>query len=345
MRAITISPRQPRSLRLEELAGPERNGASVLVRTLAVGVCGTDRELIQGEYGEAPAGRGRLVIGHESLGRVIEAPAESGLATGDLVAGIVRHPDPLPCTSCGLGEWDMCRNGLYSERGIKQLDGFCAERWVADPRFIVPLDPRLGLAGVLLEPASVLAKAWEHIERIGLRSRWAPRRVLVTGAGPVGLMAAMMGVQRGLEVHVLDRNEEGPKPGLVRDLGAGYHLRFPAFEPDVVIEATGSPTLIAQCVAGSAPGSIVCLTGLGGAAHAASFDVATLNQSMVMENRVVFGTVNANRRHYEQAAAALCLAPRGWLERVITRRVPLARWREAFDKQPGDVKTVLCFED
>jgi glucose 1-dehydrogenase len=345
MRAITISPRQPRSLRLEELADPERNGPSVLVRTLAVGVCGTDRELIQGEYGEAPAGRGRLVIGHESLGRVIEAPADSGLATGELVAGIVRHPDPVPCTSCGLGEWDMCRNGLYSERGIKQLDGFCAERWAADPAFLVRLDPRLGLAGVLLEPASVLAKAWEHIERIGLRSRWAPRRVLITGAGPVGLMAAMMGVQRGLEVHVLDHNEEGPKPSLVRDLGAGYHLKFPSFEPDVVIEATGSPKLIAQCVAGSAPGSIVCLTGLGGAANAASFDVATLNQSMVMENRVVFGTVNANRRHYEQAAAALCLAERGWLERVIARREPLGRWRDAFEKRPGDVKTVLCFED
>lgn len=345
MRAITISPRQPRSLRLEEVAGPERNGPSVLVRTLAVGVCGTDRELIQGEYGEAPANRGRLVIGHESLGRVIEAPADSGLATGDLVAGIVRHPDPVPCTSCGLGEWDMCRNGLYAERGIKQLDGFCAERWAADPAFLVRLDPRLGLAGVLLEPASVLAKAWEHIERIGLRSRWAPRRVLVTGAGPVGLMAAMMGVQRGLEVHVLDRNEDGPKPGLVRDLGARYHPKFPAFEPDVVIEATGSPALVAQCVAGSAPGSIVCLTGLGGAANAASFDVATLNQSMVMENRVVFGTVNANRRHYRDAAAALCLADRAWLERLITRREPLARWEAAYEKRADDVKTVLCFDD
>ena len=345
MRAITISPREPRSLRMQEVDDPERSGSGVLVRTLAMGVCGTDRELVQGDYGEAPPGRERLVIGHESLGRVIEAPAQSGLATGDLVAGIVRHPDPVPCESCGLGEWDMCRNGLYSERGIKQLDGFGAERWVADPGFLIRLDPRLGITGVLLEPASVLAKAWEHIERIGLRSRWAPRRVLVTGAGPVGLMAAMMGVQRGLEVHVLDRNAEGPKPRLVRDLGAGYHLKFPAFAPDVVIEATGSPALIVQCVTGSAPGSIVCLTGLGGAAHAASFDVATLNQSMVMENRVVFGTVNANRRHYEQAAAALCVADRGWLERVITRREPLRRWGDAFERRPGDVKTVLCFDD
>jgi threonine dehydrogenase-like Zn-dependent dehydrogenase len=343
MRALTIEPRRAGSLRLEEVE--EASGSAILVRSLALGVCATDRELLEGEYGEAPPGRRRLVIGHESLGRVIEAPRESGLRTGDLVAGIVRHPDPVPCANCALGEPDMCRNGRYTERGIKQLDGFAAERWAADAGFVVKVSPVLGLAGVLLEPASVLAKAWEHIERIGLRSRWAPRRVLVTGAGPVGLMGAMMGVQRGLEVHVLDRNEDGPKPTLVRSLGARHHLKFPAFEPDIVIEATGAPGVIAQAVAGSAPGGIVCLTGLGGAAHAASFDVAALNQTMVLENRVVFGTVNANRRHYEEAAIALERADRGWLERLITRKVPLERWREAYEKRPHDVKTVLTFED
>ena len=345
MRAIAITPRQTGSLRLEQVEEAAGDGDPVLVRTLAVGVCGTDRELLEGQYGEAPPGRQRLVLGHESLGRVIRAPAHSGFETGDLVVGLVRHPDPVPCANCALGEPDMCRNGRYTEHGIKSIDGFCQERWQSDPGFVIKLDPRLGLAGVLLEPASVLAKAWEHIERIGLRSRWAPRRVLVTGAGTVGLMGAMMGVQRGLEVHVLDRNEAGPKPRLVRELGAKHHLRFPAFETDIVIEATGSPALIAQSVAGSAPGSIVCLTGLGGAEHAASFDVAALNQSMVLENRVVFGTVNANRRHYEAAARALARAERGWLERVITRKVPLASWEQAYEKRPGDVKTVLCFED
>ena len=345
MRALTIAPRQPGSLRMEELEDASGDPECVLVRTLALGVCGTDRELIDGQYGAAPAGRGRLVIGHESLGRVIQAPAGSGLQTGDMVVGIVRHPDPVPCANCALGESDMCRNGRYTERGIKQRDGFAAERWVADPAFIVKVAPGLGFCGVLLEPASVLAKAWEHIERIGLRSRWAPRTVLVTGAGPVGLLAAMMGAQRGLEVHVLDRNDEGPKPALVRALGAKHHVRFPPFEPDIVIEATGSPAIIAQCVAGSAPGSIVCLTGLGGEALETTFDVATLNQSMVLENRVVFGTVNANRRHYQDAAVALARADRGWLERLITRKVPLARWQEAYEKRPNDVKTVLAFED
>jgi threonine dehydrogenase-like Zn-dependent dehydrogenase len=338
-------PGKPRSLALEDIEDPTAGEGVVLVRTLAIGVCGTDRELIDGAYGEAPSGRERLVLGHESLGRVIEAPVDSGFSTGDLVVGIVRHPDPVPCVNCSLGEWDMCRNGRYTERGIKQADGFAAERWRARPGFLVKIDPRLGQAGVLLEPASVLAKAWEHVERIGLRSRWAPRRALVTGAGPVGLMAALIGLQLGLEMHVMDHNEDGPKPRLARELGATYHTRFPAFEPDIVVECTGSPALIAQAVSGSAPGSIVCLTGLGGAEHAASFDVAALNQSMVLENRVVFGTVNANLRHYEAAARALARADRAWLQRIITRRVMLDDWREAYEKQPGDVKTVLVFED
>jgi threonine dehydrogenase-like Zn-dependent dehydrogenase len=345
MRAVTIAPGKAASQRLDEIAEPAPEQGSLLVRALAVGICGTDRELIDGDYGEAPPGAERLVIGHESLGRVIEAPAESGFRTGDMVVGIVRHPDPVPCVNCALGEWDMCRNGRYTERGIKQADGFAAERWRNKPEFTIKVNPALGLAAVLLEPASILAKAWEHIERIGRRARWAPRLVLVTGAGPVGLMAALMGVQRGLEVHVLDRNDEGPKPRLIRELGATHHLEHPGIEFDIVIECTGAPQVIAQAVAGSAPGGITCLTGLGGKQHVASFDIATLNQSLVLENRVVFGSVNANRRHYEEAASALARAERGWLERVITRKVELRQWDQAYEKHEHDVKTVLCFAD
>jgi threonine dehydrogenase-like Zn-dependent dehydrogenase len=345
MRAVTLAPGKPGSQRLDDIPEPLAGEGPVLVRALAVGVCGTDRELIDGIYGEAPAGRERLVLGHESLGRVIEAPADSGFRTGDLVVGIVRHPDPVPCVNCALGEWDMCRNGLYTERGIKQADGFAAERWRNLPEFTIKVNPVLGLAAVLLEPASILAKAWEHIERIGRRARWAPKLVLVTGAGPVGLMAALMGVQRGLEVHVLDRNDVGPKPKLVRELGAKHHLKHPGIEFDIVIECTGAPNVIAQAVAGSSPGGIVCLTGLGGKQHVASFDIATLNQSLVLENRVVFGSVNANRRHYEDAAWALAHAERGWLERLVTRKVHLDKWDEAYEKHEHDVKTVLCFED
>ena len=345
MRAVTLEPGKPGSLALQEIDDPAPDPGAVLVRTLAIGVCGTDRELIEGVYGEAPAGRARLVLGHESLGRVIAAPPASGLAAGDFVVGVVRHPDPVPCANCALGEWDMCRNGRYTERGIKQADGFCAERWQADPGFLLKVNPALGIAGVLLEPASVIAKAWEHIERISARSAHAPQRVLVTGAGPVGLMAALMGVQRGLEVHLLDHNDQGAKPRLSRALGAQYTIDFPSLEFDLVIECTGSAEIVAQALQRSAPGGIVCLTGLSGSRHGPSIDIAALNQSMVLENRVLFGTVNANLRHYRAAADALAQAERAWLEQIITRRVALGQWQEAYEKRRGDVKTVLLFED
>src|SRR3984957_2290564 len=196
MRAITVSPGIAKSARLEDVPPPPLADGAMLVRTLALGVCGTDREIIAGDYGWAPPGAERLVLGHESLGRVEEAPAGSGFAPGDLIVGIVRRPDPVPCPACAAGEWDMCQNGRYVERGIKERNGYGAEQFRIEPGFAVKLDPGLGFLGVLVEPTSVVAKAWGHTERIGARSRaWKPRTVLVTGAGPIGLLAALMGAQ------------------------------------------------------------------------------------------------------------------------------------------------------
>src|SRR5215831_19971648 len=120
MRAITVSPGQPGSERLEDVPDPPASDGPILVRTVALGVCGTDRDIVAGEYGWAPPGENRLVLGHESLGRVEQAPAGAGVVPGDLVVGIVRRPDPVPCPACAVGEWDMCRNGRYTERGIKE---------------------------------------------------------------------------------------------------------------------------------------------------------------------------------------------------------------------------------
>ena len=345
MLAATLVPGRSGSLRVEHLPEPDPAQGPVLVRALALGVCATDLELIAGHHGEAPQGRERMVIGHESLGEVLEAPPGSGFRAGDRVVGVVRHPDPVPCDYCALGEWDMCRNGRFSERGIKQADGFGAERWRAAPAFLVPVSAGLGLAGVLLEPASVVAKAWEHIERIARRSRRTPQTVLVTGAGPIGLMAALLATQRRLEVHVLDRNVDGPKPSLVRALGARPHQSFPDLEADVIVECTGAPPVIAESIERSAPGAIVCLTGLGKAKGPVSLDVAAFNDAMVLGNRAVFGSVNANLRHYRQAADALEAADRGWLEQVITRKVRPQDWADAYEHRAGEVKTVVTFED
>jgi glucose 1-dehydrogenase len=178
-------------------------------------------------------------------------PGRSGFAVGEHVVGIVRRPDPVPCPNCAVGEWDMCSNGGYTERGIKQVHGFMAERWRIEPDYAVRVDKGLGLLGVLLEPTTVVAKAWEQILTIGRRTFWDPRTVLVVGAGPIGLLAALIGVQlqRGGEVHVLDRVTTGPKPALVEGLGAVYHTGTVAdldLRPDIVVDCIGVAPLIQQ---------------------------------------------------------------------------------------------------
>ena len=346
MRALTILPGTADSLQLEDVPEPDPRSGRVLVRTIALGICGTDREIIAGEYGSAPPGQERLILGHESLGRVQDAPPNSGLSKGDLVVGIVRQPDPMPCVNCAAGEWDMCRNGRYTEHGIKERNGFGAEWWRIDPAFAVKIDPALGHLGVLLEPASIVAKAWEHTERIGRRGVWEPRCVLVTGAGPIGLLAALFAAQRDLELHVLDRASSGLKPALVRALGGTYHTGTVSelgFEADIIMECTGAPAVIMSVIGQSAPNGIVCLAGVSAAGAKTLVDAGALNRNIVLENDVVFGSVNANRRHYEAGARALLQADRSWLERLVTRRVPLARWQEAFAPHEDDIKTVIEF--
>lgn len=345
MRAITILPEKAGSLRLDEVPEPAQSDGEVLVEALATGICGTDVEISRGEYGWAPKGRERLIIGHESLGRVLEAPAASGLAKGDLVVGIVRRPDPVPCANCARGSWDFCDNGLYQERGIKELDGYASERYRIEAKYAVKVERALGETGVLLEPASVVAKAWDITERLGARTEWKPRVALVTGAGPIGLLAALMGVQRGLEVHVIDRVETGRKPDLVRSLGAAYHtgeVGAAGPPPDVVMECTGVDSVVFAAMDVVRANGVVCLTGVSSGAHVmSSMNLGKLNRDIVLENNVVFGSVNANRRHYELGAEALAKADVAWLDRLITRRVPVSRWAEAYERKPDDVKTVL----
>ncbi|MFJ5999057.1 glucose 1-dehydrogenase [Streptomyces sp. NPDC092370] len=348
MRAVTVRPGAKDSVEVREVPDPVPAAGDLLVDALAVGVCGTDKEIVRGEYGAAPPGGERLILGHESLGRVRQAPPGSDFSAGDLVAGVVRRPDPEPCGACARGEFDMCRNGRYTERGIKELDGYGAEAWRVEADYAVKLEPHLDRVGVLMEPTTVVAKAWEQVERVGARSWFEPQRVLVTGAGPIGLLAALLGIQRGLEVHVLDRVTEGPKPGLVRDMGATYHAEdiekvISAVCPDVVIEATGANEPVLASLTGTAAYGVVCLTGVSPSGRRATVDAGAVNREIVLQNDAVVGSVNANLRHYRLAADALSGADPAWLERVITRRVPLERAAEAFREQPDDVKVVIEF--
>ncbi len=348
MRAITVEPHQPGSARLEEIPEPDVRDGSMLVEAIAVGVCGTDVEIVEGKYGWAPQGKKRLVLGHESLGRVLDPGPSGSFQKGDLLAGIVRRPDPVPCPSCAVGDWDMCRNGQYTERGIKQIDGFMSERWRIEPQYAAKIDRSLGLLGVLLEPTTVVTKAWEQVGAVGQRAFWEPRTALVTGAGPIGLLAALIGRQHGLEVHVLDRFESGPKPDLVRDLGATYHTGHVAdigFDPDVVIECTGVGQLIADAIAAVAPGGVVCLTGVGTGGRTVGLPTADVGSAIVLRNNVVVGSVNANRRHWYRAGQVLARADPAWLARLITRRVPPERFQEALRREPDDIKVVIQFSE
>src|SRR5262249_61448265 len=157
-------------------------------------------------------------------------------------------------------------NGRYTERGIKEQHGYGAERFRIEPEFAIRIDPALGVLGVLLEPASILAKAWDHTGRIGPRARaWQPRPLLVTGAGPIGLLAALMGKQRGLDVHVLDHNKGGLKEAIVRELGGTYHSDPSSLErsaADILMECTGAAAPMCGWHGAAAPGGMRCLTGV-----------------------------------------------------------------------------------
>jgi threonine dehydrogenase-like Zn-dependent dehydrogenase len=347
MKAITVEPRKAGSARYDEFPEPEAREGSVLVEAVAVGVCGTDVEIVEGKYGWAPPGKTRLVLGHESLGRVVEPGPGTGLKKGDLVVGIVRRPDPVPCPNCAVGEWDMCTNGQYTERGIKEIHGFMSERWRIEPEYAIKVDSSLGMLGVLLEPMTVITKALEQIFVIGQRAFWEPRTALVTGAGPIGLLAAFRLSASNLEVHVLDRVETGLKPELVRALGATYHTGSVLdldFDPDIIVECTGVGSVIADSIQKVGAGGIICLTGVG-AGGAAGGVVADAAAAVVLKNNVLVGSVNANKRHWYKAGVNLARGDRKWLSRLITRREKPENFKQALERRPDDIKVVIQFSE
>ena len=352
MRAFIISPGRAGSGRVGAVPDPVPAPTQALVEVLAVGVDGTDRELLGGEYGQAPPGEDYLITGHESLGRVIDAP-DGTLRRGDLVVAIVRRPDPVPCLNCAAGEWDMCLNGQYTERGIKAAHGFLAEHYAEDPRYVVRLPETLSTIGVLLEPLTVVEKAIDQIQRIQARLVWAPRRVLVLGAGSIGTLGALLLRLQGLTVYVYSRGDGGRGRAIVEAAGAEYisaderkldHDLASEIGPlDVIIEATGYSPLAFDAMDIIGPNGVVCLTGVSAGSRTLPIDSSHLNQEMVLENKLVFGTVNANRRHFEAGAAHLQSIEARWpgmLAQMVTRRVPLEQF-SANDLEHGELKVVV----
>jgi len=356
MQAVTVTPGQRDSLRVLEIPDVQSADGDVVVRVLQGGLCGTDAEITSGLYGEAPPGSPYLVLGHENLGVVESAPAGSALSAGDLVVSTVRRPCPERCLPCRSGENDMCLTGHYRERGIQALHGFMSERYVEDPRYVVPVPSGLRPVAVLVEPMTVAQKTLEQTFRIQGRTSWAPRQAVVLGAGPVGILAAAAMRIRGLEVTVVSREPEGSaRDALLQEAGIRYSSttstpivdlprRLGAI--DIVLEATGAAALIAPAMSLLGRNGVCVLASVTEVGHKWEIDLGAWNRQMVLGNRLVFGTVNAGRRHFETAVHDLVVAEErrpGWMGRLITRRLPFTEAARALVRAPEDIKTVLDF--
>lgn len=355
MRAVAVLPGTRESAHVrDDVPEPPASEFLAQVRVLETGICGTDVEIHEGLYGQAPPGSPYLVLGHESLGVVEKAPSGAGLAPGQLVVSTVRRPCADRCRPCLSERSDLCATGNFEERGIRGRHGFMAERYTEAPRHLVPVSPRLRHVGVLLEPLTIVEKGLELAldARAGLP--WEPRRSVVLGAGAVGILAAMALRLRGLDVVVAALEPEGgDKDRLLQEAGIGYvstrttplaALASRVGHADLVFEATGATAVVWPAMALLARNGVCVLTSVTGGTQSLDLDLATWNRELVLGNRLVLGTVNAARRHFEAGVADLEAAEQrlpGWVGRLITRRLPLDEVRQALQRSPDVIKTVL----
>lgn len=322
---------------LEDVPDPVPGADDLLVDGIALGVCGTDRWIVARGPHRTPEGRDGLVLGHESLGRVRRAPAGSAFRAGDLVAGLVRRPDPEPCENCAAGDLDICLNGRYTERGIVGSDGYGAQRYLLGEPYAIRVNPRLGLTGVLVEPTSIVAKAWE---RVDATVRRPGGRALILGAGPIGLLAALLAQQRGYDVHVVDQVDSGPKVEQTKALGATYHRGTEDLVGtfDAVVECSGE--LGAAAIEATARGGSLCFIA-GGHRSGATVGLNVIGGALTGGNRAFTGVVSSGREHFLAAHEALERADRGWLEGLLTSVVPLERYAEALAGGSDTIKAVI----
>jgi len=355
MKAVTVLPGKPRSATLRDVPTPTPGRGEVLVRLIAVGLDGTDAEIDEGLYGEAPPGEDHLIIGHESLGQVERVGAEvTGFAPGDLVVATVRRPGG--CLNCRAGESDMCLDGRYTERGIKGRHGFMAEHYVDAPEFLVRLPPAFREFGVLLEPMTIVEKGIAQSFEIQRRMRWEPQRALVLGAGTIGLFAALVLRNLGLGVTVVGRERadvSSLKLELLKRAGAQYlsstvhpipQLPEMLGNVDLIVEATGSSQVVFDAMQILGTNGVLCLMGITGGTKVISVPADRINLEVVLGNKVVFGSVNANRRYFELGVRHFGDFERKWpglLSRFITKRLPLEEFREGLERRREHIKIVL----
>lgn len=368
MKAVAVFPNS-RELKIIEHEEPQITRPSeIKLRMLDVGICGTDREICAFEYGAPPPDSEYLILGHESLGEVVEiGPAVEGFAVGDLVVTMVRRPCPHPeCQACRSGNQDFCSTGDFTERGIKGQHGFMAEYVVDEAQYMCVAPRALRDIAVLVEPLTIAAKALFQTRSILQRLPWVDLRqppdrgtqnlhALVLGAGAVGLLGAMALCNFGFETYVYDRAPApNPRSRLVESFGATYvseqdlkafvHL---AGHVELVYEATGASQLAFRAMQVLAPNSIFIFTGVPALGATSQIDTDAIMRNAVLKNQVILGTVNAGKNAFAAAIQALASMSERWpsaVQALITRRYPLADYRELLVGRRGGVKNVLSFD-
>jgi threonine dehydrogenase-like Zn-dependent dehydrogenase len=349
MKAIAVIPGKADSMHLREVPRPTVDavpgGRGVLVKVLRVGVDGTDKEINAAEYGAAPEGDDYLVTGHESFGRVVEVgPSVTELAPGDYVVATVRRPGSSLYDR--IGTYDMTTDDVYFERGINLRHGFLTEYYVDDPEYIVKVPAGLAEVAVLLEPTTVVEKGIAQAYEIQRRLRvWRPRRAAVMGAGTIGLLAAMALRLRGLEVTVFGRTARPYlNSDLIEALGARYlsTVDVPITEGarahgpfDLIFEATGSSQVVFESMQALGKNGVLVLSSVTGGDRMIQVPADRINLEFVLGNKVMVGTVNANREYFELGVKDLAQSEAqypGWLARLLTHPVRgLERWKELLD--------------
>jgi threonine dehydrogenase-like Zn-dependent dehydrogenase len=350
MTAIAVRPGKPGSVFLAELDKPSLeeipNGRGVLVRVLRVGVDGTDKEINAAEYGASPAGYDFLVLGHESFGRVESVgPNVTELKPGDYVVATVRRPGTSIYDKIGTN--DMTTDDTYFERGINLRHGYLTEYYVDDAEFIVKVPIGLKEVGVLLEPTTVVEKGITQAFEIQRRLRvWKPKRAAVMGAGTIGLLATLILRLRGIDVTTFALTKKPYRnSGLIEALGARYVSTeemsiaegAAAFGPfDLVFEATGYSPVVFDSMRALGRNGVLVLSSVTGGDRTINVPADKINLEFVLGNKVMVGTVNANREYFESGVRDLSQAELeypGWLSQLLTHPVKgLGNYEELFDK-------------
>src|SRR6516164_1071034 len=362
MKAIAVFPGKPNSMHLAELPKPPLDavpdGRGVLVRLLRCGVDGTDKEINAAEYGKAPAGYDFLVTGHENFGQVeAVGPNVTEFRPGNYVVATVRRPGGSLYDR--IGTYDMTTDNEYFERGINLRHGFLTEYYVDDPEYIVKIPDGLRDVAVIVEPLSVPEKGILQAYEIQRRLRvWRPRKAAVLGAGTIGLLATMILRLRGLDVTTFGQT---PKPYLNSDLIEALEARYlstrdvplreaaTAYGPfDIIFEATGYSPLVFEAMEVLGKNGVLVLASVTGGSRRVEVPADKINLDFVLGNKVMVGTVNAGREHFEAGVRDMAQAEAeypGWLGRLLTDPVKgLGNYSVLFDKltHPNGAIKVFC---